>query len=103
MSVKDRSKAKNNQELVKDSIDALVKSLEVGHSDVLSSYLTAMAQILVGRLMLLEILVDTSDFVSPTLTRYSKTSARILPEHPLGVSTCRNAARVAATSLTVTG
>ncbi|HLJ25666.1 MAG TPA: ArdC family protein [Candidatus Angelobacter sp.] len=44
MLVKDRSKAKNNQELVKASIDALVKSLEAGHSDVLSSYLTAMAQ-----------------------------------------------------------
>src|SRR5947209_14843625 len=44
MLVKDTSKTKNNQELVKASIDALVKSLEAGHSDVLSSYLTAMAQ-----------------------------------------------------------
>src|SRR5437016_13355014 len=44
MLVRDTSKAKNNQELVKASIDSLVKSLEAGHSDVLSSYLTAMAQ-----------------------------------------------------------
>jgi antirestriction protein ArdC len=44
MLLKDTSKTKNNQELVKASIDALVKSLEAGHSDVLSSYLTAMAQ-----------------------------------------------------------
>jgi len=39
-----RETSKINQELVKTSIDALVKSLEAGHSDVLSSYLTAMAQ-----------------------------------------------------------
>src|SRR5437016_13287632 len=44
MLVRDTSKTRNNQELVKASIDALVKSLEAGQSEVLSSYLTAMAQ-----------------------------------------------------------
>ncbi|HTC92485.1 MAG TPA: ArdC family protein [Terriglobales bacterium] len=44
MLLKETSKAKNNQELVKASIDALVKALEAGHSEALSSYLTAMAQ-----------------------------------------------------------
>src|SRR5947209_9313086 len=44
MLVKDTSKTKNNQELVKASIDALVKALEGGHSDALSAYLTAMSQ-----------------------------------------------------------
>ncbi len=44
MLLKDTNKTKNNQELVKASIDALVKSLEAGHSELLSSYLTAMAQ-----------------------------------------------------------
>ena len=44
MLLKDSSKTKNNQELVKASIDALVKALEGGHSDALSAYLTAMSQ-----------------------------------------------------------
>ena len=44
MLLKEASKTKNNQELVKASIDALVKALEVGQSEALSSYLTAMAQ-----------------------------------------------------------
>ncbi len=44
MLVKDRSKRRNIQELVESSIDALVKALEAGHSEALSSYLTAMAQ-----------------------------------------------------------
>ena len=44
MLLKDTSRNKNNQELVKASIDALVKALEAGHSEALSSYLTAMAQ-----------------------------------------------------------
>lgn len=44
MLVKDRNKRKNTQELVDASIDALVKALEGGHSETLSSYLTAMAQ-----------------------------------------------------------
>ena len=44
MLLKDSSKTKNNQELVKASIDALVKALEAGHSDALSAYLTAMSQ-----------------------------------------------------------
>ena len=35
MLLKDTSKTKNNQELVKASIDALVKALEAGHSDAL--------------------------------------------------------------------
>jgi antirestriction protein ArdC len=44
MLLKDSSKNKNNQELVKASIDALVEALEAGHSEALSSYLTAMSQ-----------------------------------------------------------
>ena len=44
MLLKDTSRTKNNQELVKASIDALVKALEAGHSDALSAYLTAMSQ-----------------------------------------------------------
>jgi len=44
MLLKDTSKTKNNQELVKASIDALVKALESGHSEALSAYLTAMSQ-----------------------------------------------------------
>ena len=44
MLLKDTSRNKNNQELVKASIDALVKALEAGHSEALSSYLTAMSQ-----------------------------------------------------------
>jgi len=37
MLLKDTSRTKNNQELVKASIDALVKALEAGHSEALSS------------------------------------------------------------------
>src|SRR5882724_3405676 len=44
MLLKDSSKTKNNQELVKASIDVLVKALEEGHSEALSSYLTAISQ-----------------------------------------------------------
>ena len=44
MLFKDASKTKNNQELVKASIDALVKALVTGHSEALSAYLTAMSQ-----------------------------------------------------------
>jgi antirestriction protein ArdC len=44
MLLKDTSRTKNNQELVKASIDALVEALEAGHSEALSSYLTAMSQ-----------------------------------------------------------
>jgi hypothetical protein len=44
MLLKEASKTKNNQELVKASIDALVTALEAGHSDALSAYLTAMSQ-----------------------------------------------------------
>src|SRR5258706_14408765 len=44
MLLTDTSKAKNNQELVRASVDLLVKALEAGQSEVLSSYLTAMAQ-----------------------------------------------------------
>ena len=44
MLLKDTSRTKNNQELVKASIDALVIALEAGHSEALSSYLTAMSQ-----------------------------------------------------------
>ena len=44
MLLKDTSKSRNTQELVKASIDALVKALEAGHSDALSAYLTAMSQ-----------------------------------------------------------
>jgi len=46
MLVKDSSnnRTKNTQELVKASVDALVKALEAGHSEALSAYLTAMSQ-----------------------------------------------------------
>jgi hypothetical protein len=44
MLLKEASRTKNNQELVKASIDALVTALEAGHSDALSAYLTAMSQ-----------------------------------------------------------
>jgi antirestriction protein ArdC len=44
MLLKDSSRTRNNQELVNASIDALVKALEAGHSEVLSAYLTAMSQ-----------------------------------------------------------
>jgi antirestriction protein ArdC len=44
MLLKDTNKTKNNQELVKASIDALVEALEAGHSEALSAYLTAMSQ-----------------------------------------------------------
>src|SRR5437773_1108884 len=44
MLLKDTSRNKNNQELVKASIDALVEALEAGHSEALSSYLTAISQ-----------------------------------------------------------
>ena len=44
MLLKDTGRTKNNQELVKASIDALVKALEAGHSEALSAYLTAMSQ-----------------------------------------------------------
>jgi len=44
MLLKDANKTKNNQELVKASIDALVQALEAGHSEALSAYLTAMSQ-----------------------------------------------------------
>src|SRR6476659_6316157 len=44
MLVTDRSKKKDTQELVKASIDTLVKALEAGHSDALTAYLSAMSQ-----------------------------------------------------------
>jgi antirestriction protein ArdC len=44
MLLKETNKTKNNQELVKASIDTLVKALEAGHSEALSAYLTAMSQ-----------------------------------------------------------
>jgi len=44
MLLRGSSKAKNNQELVRGSVDLLVKALEAAQSEVLSSYLTAMAQ-----------------------------------------------------------
>jgi hypothetical protein len=44
MLLRDSSKTKNNQELVRAGVDLLVKALEAGQSEVLSSYLTAMAQ-----------------------------------------------------------
>ena len=44
MLLKDTSRTKNNQELVKASIDALVQALEAGHSEALSAYLTAISQ-----------------------------------------------------------
>src|SRR5271168_5373001 len=44
MLLKDSSRTKNNQELVRASIDALVKALEGGHSEALSAYLNAMSQ-----------------------------------------------------------
>jgi antirestriction protein ArdC len=44
MLLREATRNKNNQELVKASIDALIEALEAGHSEVLSSYLTAMAQ-----------------------------------------------------------
>ena len=44
MLLKDTSRTKNNQELVKASIDALVKALEAGHSEALSAYLTTVSQ-----------------------------------------------------------
>jgi hypothetical protein len=44
MLLKDACKTRNNQELVKASIDALLKALESGHSEALSAYLTAMSQ-----------------------------------------------------------
>jgi hypothetical protein len=44
MLFKEASRTKNNQELVKASIDALIKALEAGQSDALFAYLTAMSQ-----------------------------------------------------------
>jgi hypothetical protein len=44
MLLKDTSRNKNNQELVKASIDTLVEALEGGHSEALSAYLTAISQ-----------------------------------------------------------
>src|SRR5580765_8879955 len=44
MLLREATRNKNNQELVKASIDTLVKALEAGHSEALSAYLTAMSQ-----------------------------------------------------------
>src|SRR3984885_14851761 len=44
MLLREATRNKNNQELVKASIDALVKALEGGHSEALSAYLTAISQ-----------------------------------------------------------
>ena len=44
MLLTDTNKTRNNQELVRASVDLLVKALEAGQSEVLFSYLTAMAQ-----------------------------------------------------------
>ena len=44
MLLREATRNKNNQELVKASIDALIEALEAGHSEALSAYLTAMSQ-----------------------------------------------------------
>lgn len=44
MLVTSKGKTQSTHELVKASVDALVKALESGHSEVLSSYLKAMAK-----------------------------------------------------------
>jgi antirestriction protein ArdC len=44
MLLSSKNKPKNTQELIQVSIDALIKALEAGHSDVLSSYLRAMGK-----------------------------------------------------------
>jgi antirestriction protein ArdC len=44
MLLREATRNKNNQELVKSSIDALIEALEAGHSEALSAYLTAMSQ-----------------------------------------------------------
>ena len=44
MFVTSKSKKQSTQELVRGSVDVLVKSLEAGHSEVLSAYLEAMAK-----------------------------------------------------------
>jgi len=44
MLVTSKGKTQSTQELVKSSVDVLVKALESGHSEVLSSYLRAMAK-----------------------------------------------------------
>jgi len=44
MLVTSRSKTQNTREIVKASVDLLVEALEAGHSEVLSSYLKAMAK-----------------------------------------------------------
>lgn len=44
MLLSSKSKPKSTQELIQLSLDALVKALESGHSEILSSYLKAMAK-----------------------------------------------------------
>src|SRR6478752_7288664 len=44
MLLREATRNKINQELVKASIDALIEALEAGHSEALSAYLTAMSQ-----------------------------------------------------------
>jgi antirestriction protein ArdC len=44
MLLREATRNKNNRELVKASIDALIEALEAGHSEALSAYLTAMSQ-----------------------------------------------------------
>ncbi len=44
MLVTSKGKTKSTQEIVKASVDVLVEALESGHSEVLSSYLKAMAK-----------------------------------------------------------
>ncbi len=44
MLVTSKGKTQSTQELIKGSVDVLVKALESGHSEVLSAYLTAMAK-----------------------------------------------------------
>jgi len=44
MLLSSKSKPKNSQELIQLSLDTLVKTLESGHSEILSSYLKAMAK-----------------------------------------------------------
>ena len=44
MLVTGKGKAKNTQELISASIEALIGALESGHSEVLTSYLNAMAR-----------------------------------------------------------
>jgi antirestriction protein ArdC len=44
MLLREATRNKNNQELIKASIDALIDALEAGHSEALSAYLTTMSQ-----------------------------------------------------------